>query len=89
MLSGGPELSTQQLRDLLRKRLPDYMNPAFMEVKDALSLTSSGKVDRRALAERRLPLSTEARSAPPVTSLEKASGHLVFRARCRSRRPGR
>ncbi|MDR3635926.1 MAG: amino acid adenylation domain-containing protein [Isosphaeraceae bacterium] len=37
------------LRDFLRERLPGHMIPATFTVLEALPLTSSGKVDRRAL----------------------------------------
>ena len=37
------------LRDLLRRRLPSYMQPAFLFHLDALPLTPNGKTDRNAL----------------------------------------
>jgi acyl carrier protein len=43
----GP--SFEELRAYLKHELPDYMVPRVFAVLDALPLTSSGKVDRRAL----------------------------------------
>ncbi|UNK21121.1 amino acid adenylation domain-containing protein [Paenibacillus sp. N3/727] len=40
---------TGQLREYLGDKLPSYMVPAFMVVLDAIPLTPTGKIDRRAL----------------------------------------
>lgn len=45
----GVQVSSNVLRDSLRKRLPDYMVPATFVLLDALPLTPNGKVDRVAL----------------------------------------
>ncbi len=42
-------LSAAQVREHLRRSLPDYMVPSYIEWIDHLPLTSNGKVDRKAL----------------------------------------
>jgi amino acid adenylation domain-containing protein/non-ribosomal peptide synthase protein (TIGR01720 family) len=44
-----PALSTSELRNLLKQRLPDYMIPRTFIVLDEFPLTSNGKIDRQAL----------------------------------------
>ena len=59
MRAGSPR-DPQLLRRELARRLPDYMLPASIAFVDALPVTASGKVDRRALAAS-LPAATPER----------------------------
>ena len=45
----GATLSSQELRNYLKRMLPDYMIPSFFSFLVALPLTPNGKVDRRML----------------------------------------
>ncbi len=56
----------EELRAFLEERLPHYMVPATLTPLEALPLTPSGKVDRRALPEPRQP------EARPVAEGERA-----------------
>jgi len=45
----GEELNSAELKDFLRKQLPEYMVPSLFTRLDQMPLSPSGKVDRKAL----------------------------------------
>jgi acyl carrier protein len=49
VLVAGAQRDEESLRELLRQRLPDYMEPAAFVWLESLPLTPNGKVDRAAL----------------------------------------
>jgi non-ribosomal peptide synthetase-like protein len=56
LADGAAELDRGRVLAALRSRLPAYMIPATLDVVESLPLLVSGKVDRKALPEPRLPL---------------------------------
>ena len=65
----GAQLIPAELRERLAQSLPDYMVPSALMVLDALPVTSSGKLDRKALP---IPeFSSAAVRKPPRTHEEK------------------
>ena len=67
----------EALRAFLRERLPEYMRPAAYAWLEALPLTPSGKVDRRALAARPYGHDLAGRAPVPArNALEEAVGGI-------------
>ncbi len=63
-----------ELRGWARERLPEHMVPAALVVLDALPLTASGKLDRRALPAPHLAADEEAYAAPRTPTEERLAG---------------
>jgi amino acid adenylation domain-containing protein len=72
----GPGPEAGELRDALRRVLPEHMVPADFTLVDALPLTPSGKVDRGALRAS-LPADELAPAAEPGGDLETEIEELV------------
>ncbi|HST61431.1 MAG TPA: amino acid adenylation domain-containing protein, partial [Longimicrobium sp.] len=68
----GGETDAAGVRARLAERLPHYMMPATITLLDALPLTATGKVDRRALPDPAPPPAVEAGFEPPATDDERA-----------------
>ncbi|MBJ7533433.1 amino acid adenylation domain-containing protein [Rhodomicrobium vannielii ATCC 17100] len=60
-----------ELADLLRRRVPEYMVPKYLDVIDALPLMTSGKVDRRQLPLPQTLLKGEQQIVAPETDFER------------------
>lgn len=71
MTRDGTSPETQAMRDHLRAALPDYMVPSHFVVLDKFPLTSSGKVDRKALPAPVLGEIDESSFALPENPIEE------------------
>ncbi|MEU3372746.1 amino acid adenylation domain-containing protein [Streptomyces sp. NPDC006660] len=71
----GAALGAEELREHLRRFLPDYMVPAAFVTLDAFPLNTSGKIDRRALPEPVVERDA-ASYVPPRDAVELEVAHI-------------
>ena len=74
VVEAGVEASSAEMREQLRRRLPDYMVPAVLMTLERMPLTPNGKVDRKALPAPDIAAQVRETTAylEPETELEKA-----------------
>lgn len=74
LLTPDASLTSREIRDALKQKLPDYMVPSVFIVLETMPLTPNGKVDRRRLATadytQRQRLGAEAAYVAPNTEWE-------------------
>ncbi len=72
----GPPPATEQLRDWMARTLPSHMIPSLLVPLESLSLTPSGKLDRRALPEPEGSPHRTGRREPPETGTERELANI-------------
>ena len=74
----GKEVDAREIRSHIGKKLPKYMLPHICTHLDAMPLTTSGKVNRKALPEVELDnIANEQEYVAPVTQMQKALCKLL------------
>ncbi|MBI4976056.1 MAG: amino acid adenylation domain-containing protein [Spirochaetes bacterium] len=77
-LRKGTAFDDQKTLTLLRKKLPPYMVPAFIEILDRLPKLASGKVNRNGFPERTPPAAASSQDVDLGTPVK----NTIFRAWC-------
>jgi amino acid adenylation domain-containing protein len=75
--AAGSPWDEQSLREQIRRRLPDYMEPAGFVRMESLPLTPNGKVDRAALPRPSENGTTEKEFIAPRTPVEEALAEII------------
>ncbi|MDJ0897246.1 MAG: amino acid adenylation domain-containing protein [Xenococcus sp. MO_188.B8] len=76
VVSEDESLSTPQLREFLKQKLPEYMVPSAFVTLDALPLTPNGKIDRKALPAPDGEITREQEYVAPRTPSEEIIANI-------------
>ena len=75
--SGIDEQDRLKISEMLRRRLPEYMVPKYLDLVGEIPITTSGKVDRNALPPPVAPLvGTNRLVIPPANELERVIAEI-------------
>ncbi|WP_276750800.1 amino acid adenylation domain-containing protein [Chlorogloeopsis fritschii] len=77
IVSQEQSLTTSELRNFLKQKLPDYMIPSAIAILETLPLTPNGKVDRRALPIPDMEQNREIDFVPPRNATEEAIANIL------------
>ncbi len=76
LVMDNTDIPVNDIRDYLRKELPDYMIPAAFVFMDKIPVTSNGKTDRKALPKPEMEVATDRKFEEPATPLEEMLAHI-------------
>lgn len=78
VVAGNPgQLSSEDLKAFLKKRISDYMIPEIFMFLDELPLSSNGKIDRKGLPLPRAEASMKKNHIPPGNEMEEKIARIV------------
>ncbi|NJM71691.1 MAG: amino acid adenylation domain-containing protein, partial [Scytonema sp. RU_4_4] len=76
VVPSGERLTTNQLRELLKQQLPEYMIPSGFVTLDILPLTPNGKIDKKALPKPDGEITRETQYVAPRTPNEEIIANI-------------
>ncbi|MEO1375821.1 MAG: amino acid adenylation domain-containing protein, partial [Cyanobacteria bacterium J06635_10] len=76
IVASQESLSTKEVRDFIKQKLPDYMVPSAFAILETLPLNPNGKIDRRALPAPDIEQNRQVEFVAPRTSDEEAIANI-------------
>ena len=76
IVASDESLSTKELRELTKEKLPEYMVPSAFVTLDSLPLMPNGKIDRKALPAPDIDLTSSNEYVPPQTPTQEIIANI-------------